>query len=265
MKIDLTIVIKGAGEMASGVAWRLWQSGFRLAMTETEDPLAVRRAASFCEAVYDGSKVIEGLQARRVDNAAQIPALWEAGVIPVMVDPEMTILESLHPEVLVEATLAKRNTGINKGMAPLVIALGPGFEAGVDAHFVVETNRGHHMGRIFETGRAEPNTGIPGTIAGKSWERVLRSPADGKFVTIVDLGGHVTEGQVVATVDSQPVIAQVGGILRGMLRSGTRVHKDQKLGDVDPRGDDEYLATISDKARALSGSVLEAIMRVYNR
>lgn len=265
MKLDLVVLIKGAGEMASGVAWRLFNSGFKVVMTEAPRPLAVRRAVSYSEVLYTGSKVVEGVEARLVDDPDQVAPLWEQGVIPVVVDPKLTLLERLRPPVLLEATVAKRNTGIRMDMAPLVIALGPGYQAGVDAHFVVETNRGHNLGRIYRQGRAEPNTGIPGTIAGKSWERVLRAPTNGVFQPRFDLGDMVEQGQVVATVAEEPVVALVGGILRGLLRGGVDVVMDQKLGDVDPRGEMEFLHTISEKARCIGGSVLEAILRVYNR
>lgn len=265
MKLDLVVLIKGAGEMATGVAWRLYNSGFKVVMTEAPRPLAVRRAVSYSEVLYTKSKVVEGVEARLADSPDQIAAFWEQGVMPVLMDPELTLLEQLQPPVLLEATIAKRNTGISKNMAPLVIALGPGYEAGVDAHFVVETNRGHNLGRLYTEGRAEPNTGIPGTIAGKSWERVLRAPIGGVFEPRLDLGDMAEKGEVVATVAGEPVIANVGGILRGLLRGGTEVVMDQKLGDVDPRGDSAFLHTISEKARCVGGSVLEAIMRVYNR
>lgn len=261
---DLCILIRGAGEMASGVAWRLFQSHFRLVMTEVAHPLAVRRAVSFCEAVYDGSKTVEGVTAVLVDHPDQLPRVWSRGCIPLLVDPKLTIRSKLKPDVLVEATLSKRNTGLSRRDAHLVIALGPGFVAGPDAHFVVETNRGHNLGRLYERGSAEPNTGQPGNIAGRTWERVLRAPTDGLFESELSLGDRVAAGQEVAWVDQSPVRAQVAGILRGLLRPGVLVSKGLKVGDVDPRGDKSYLHTISDKARSLGGSVLEAILRVYN-
>jgi xanthine dehydrogenase accessory factor len=264
MNQDLTVLIKGAGEMASGVACRLFHSGFRLLMTEAPQPLAVRRSVSFCEAVHEGTKSVEGITAVLVEDLALAPAVWEQGRIPLLVDPEMSCLGKLQPDVLLEATLAKRYTGLNIEDAPLVIALGPGFEAGRDAHFVVESNRGHNLGRLYESGRAEANTGIPGEIGGMTWERVLRSPDEGVFETELVLGDIVSAGQEVARVNDEVVLAQIDGILRGLIRPRAMVSQGLKVGDIDPRGEVSHLHTISDKARSLGGAVLEAILRVYN-
>jgi len=262
---QLRIVVRGAGEMASAVAWRLHMARFRPVMTERENPLAVRRRVSFCEAVHDGTARVEGLVARRIDDPSRVSALHESGEIPLLVDPDLRCLEALRPYVLVEATLAKRNMGISRDLAPLVIALGPGFTAGSDVHMVIETNRGHHLGRIITDGPADPDTGIPGNIAGETVKRVLRAPADGEFITDLDLGATVRKGQTVATVASLPVNAELDGMLRGLIRPGSRVEKGLKVGDIDSRNDATYVATISDKARAVAGSVLEAVLRVYNR
>lgn len=261
----LRIAVRGAGEMASAVAWRLHMAGFRVVMTERENPLAVRRAVSFCEAVHAGAARVEGLVARRIDEPSQVPALHEAGEIPLLVDPDLRHLEALRPDVLVEATLAKRNAGIHRDLAPLVIALGPGFSAGADVHMVIETNRGHNLGRIITDGEADPDTGIPGDIAGETVKRVLRAPADGEFITDLELGATVAKGQTIATVAGLPVKAEIDGLLRGLIRPGSRVEKGLKVGDIDLRNDETYVHTISDKARAVAGSVLEAVLRVYNR
>jgi xanthine dehydrogenase accessory factor len=265
MKKDLTVIIKGAGEMASGVAWRLYQGRLQVLMTETHAPLAVRRAVSFCEAVYDGRITVEGVEAVLIDHPEQIRTTWSNLQIPLLIDPEMEIINQLKPDVLVEATLSKRNTGISIHDAPLVIALGPGYEAGRDAGFVVETNRGHHLGRLYTSGYAQANTGIPGKISGFSAQRVLRAPVDGQFESKLVLGARVAERQAVGTVGGQPVIAQIPGILRGLIRPGTMVTSGLKVGDIDPRGDKTFVSTISEKARAVGGSVLEAICRKYNR
>jgi len=265
MAIQLTVLIKGAGEMATGVAHRLHRCHLRLALSEVAAPLAVRRAVSFCEAVYDQRKVVEDVASVLVIRPEEMEAVWQKGEIPLLVDPETEVLDYLKPDVLVEATLSKHNTGIGKADAPLVIALGPGFEAGVDAHVVIESNRGHNLGRLIEEGWAEPNTGVPGNTAGYTLERVLRAPADGVFDCDCALGDREEKGQVVGRVASQPVVAQVWGILRGLIRPQSRVWQGLKIGDVDPRGDEVFVHTISEKARALGGSVLEAIMRVYNR
>jgi xanthine dehydrogenase accessory factor len=194
----------------------------------------------------------------------EVERVWKAGKIPIMVDPDLIHTRKLSPAVLVEATLAKHNLGTSIYDAPLVIALGPGHMAKKDAHMVVETNRGHNLGRIFTEGGAEPDSGIPGDIAGYTVERVLRSPAEGIFEPLVKLGDLVENGQNVAWVADKPVSARLTGILRGLIRPGTTVFPHMKLGDIDPRGKVEYLDTISDKARAIGGSVLEAILRTYN-
>lgn len=265
MKSDICVVIKGAGEMATGVACRLFNSRLKVVLTDIDKPLAVRRAVSFCEAVYDGSKVVEGIEAVLVQGADQIGRAHEQGRIPLVIDPDLKVLDLLKPEVLVEATLSKKDTGLNADLAPLVIALGPGFEVPQNADFVIETNRGHNLGRVYNRGKAEANTGVPGNIAGKTWERVLRAPGDGVFETDCKLGDKVTAGQVVGMVGNLPVKSLLNGVLRGLIRNGTRTHKSLKLGDVDPMGQVEYLYTISEKARAVGGSVLETIMKVYNK
>jgi xanthine dehydrogenase accessory factor len=260
----LLVAVKGAGEMASGVAWRLHMAHFRVIMTEVSQPMAVRRAVCFCEAVYDGVKKVEGVEAVRIAALKEANSIWELGKIPVIVDPDLSLVRELSPAVIVEATLSKRNTGNSIHDAPLVIALGPGHVAGRDAHMVIETNRGHNLGRIITEGAADPDTGIPGDIAGYTVERVLRSPAEGLFEAAASLGDFVEKGQTVAWVSGHPVVAGVGGIVRGLIRPGAKVSPRMKLGDIDPRGRSEYLNTISDKARAIAGSVLEAILRKYN-
>ncbi len=262
--IELTVLIKGAGDLASGVALRLHRGHFRLLMTELDKPLAVRRTVSFCEAIYDGQQVVEGVKGVRCRGEAEVREAWRRGEIPLLADPGLECLAWSRPQVLVEATLSKRNTGLRQDMAPLVIALGPGFQAGQDAHLVVETQRGHDLGRIYEQGFAQPDSGVPGEIAGFSWQRVLRSPAQGLFETGLELGALVSQGQEVARVAGQPVLAEVGGVLRGLIRPGAMVSPGLKVGDVDPRCRLEYLHTVSDKARALGGAVLEAVLGRFN-
>lgn len=264
MKSRLTVLVKGAGEIATGVAWRLHRSGFQVVMTEVDKPLAVRRAVSFCEAVYEGCMTVEGVEAKLIKNPRKAVDAWANSHIPLLVDPQMKTLMQLEPDVLVEATLSKKNTGISIHDAPWVIALGPGYKAGQDAHLVIETNRGHHLGRLYTTGYAQANTGVPGNISGFTSDRVLRAPAAGNFEATVVLGDRVDAGQVVATVAGEPVEAHIPGIVRGLIRSHTRVKAGFKVGDIDPRGDESYLHTISEKARAIGGSVLEGILRKYN-
>lgn len=261
----LRILVRGAGEMASGVAHRLAKSGFRLLLTETSRPLAVRRAVSFCEVVYDKEKTVEGITARLVEGPEQWEAAWAAGELPLVIDPGMECLKQFQPAVIVDAILAKRNTGLRRDMAPLTIGLGPGFQAPEEVHLAIETHRGHNLGRLIYQGTPQANTGVPGDIAGYTYQRVLRAPAAGIFETERRLGDRVEEGEVVATVGGQPVRAGVAGILRGLLRPGIEVDQGTKLGDVDPRGQVEYLHTISDKARAIGGSVLEGILATFNR
>ena len=262
---ELTILMRGAGEMASGVAHRLWRSGFRLLLLDLPAPLAVRRRVSFCEAVHEGSMTVEDATAIMVYGPEQAREVWEKGQIPVLVDPETTSLKIMKPDVLIEATLGKTNDfGLNPGLAPLVIALGPGFRAPEDAHYVIETNRGHNLARVIESGATEANTGHPGDIKGLTWQRVLRAPREGVFETEHQIADLVEEGQAVAMVAGEPVLAGTSGMIRGLIRPGTPVTKGLKVGDVDPRGKRALPNNISEKARALGGSVLECILRRYN-
>jgi xanthine dehydrogenase accessory factor len=266
LKLDqLIVVIKGAGEMASAVAWRIYMSNIRqILMLETPSPLAVRREVSFCEAVLDGSQTVEGVEAYKADNDTAIRKAWIQEKIAVVVDPDWKMLDRFEPHVVIDAILAKKNLGTHMDEAPLVIGLGPGFTAGRDVHLVIETNRGHNLGRIISSGVAEPNTGIPGPIGGYAEERVLRAPCDGEFKARCAIGDQIKKGDTVATVAADTVQAKIDGVLRGLIRSSSRVHEGSKLGDIDPRGNVDYCHTISDKARAISGSVLEAILRFYN-
>jgi len=262
---ELTIVIKGAGEMASAVAWRLYMANIqKILMLETDNPLAVRREVSFCEAVHDGQKTVENVEAVKVQGLADIYQAWERGNIAVASDPQWHLLEKIDSNLVVDAILAKRNLGTRKKEADLVIGLGPGFSAGNDVHMVIETNRGHNLGRIITAGSAEPNTGIPGSIGGFAEERVLRAPIDGQFIARRSIGDHVKAGDIVGFVMKAEVRTKIGGVIRGLIRSDTSVTKGLKLGDIDPRGQQQYCFTISDKARAIGGSVLEAVMRVFN-
>ncbi len=258
---DLTVAIKGAGEMASGVAWRLHRAGFtRLFLLELARPLCVRRRVSFSEALYEGRCEVEGVTAVAVRSTGAFDAAWNTGVIPVLADPDATAVRDTRPDVLVDAIIAKRNLSTARADAPLVIALGPGFHAGVDAHLVIVANRGHDLGRILTEGGDEPNTGLPGDIAGHSWDRVMRAPSDGTFETTLDIGSSVASGHVVGAVDDIAIHAGVGGVVRGLLRSGMVVTRGLKVGDIDPRHELRYCESISDKARAIAGSVLEAIL-----
>jgi len=259
------IAIKGAGEMASAVAWRLYMANLRsIFMMETAMPLAVRREVSFCEAVHRGSKTVEGVEAVKAGTAEDIPRMWRLGKVVVIVDPEWRTLNQIQPDVVVDAILAKHNLGTRKDDAPLVIGLGPGFVAGGDVHLVIETNRGHHLGRLIFSGSAEPDTGIPAPVGGVAAARVLRAPVAGEFQSSRNIGEAVRQGEVIGRVGETEVTAGIDGVLRGLMRTPTRVPKGIKLGDIDPRGEAGFCCTISDKARAVAGSVLEAILRTFN-
>ncbi|MBW1636764.1 MAG: EF2563 family selenium-dependent molybdenum hydroxylase system protein [Deltaproteobacteria bacterium] len=264
-ELGRTIIgIKGAGEMATGVAVRLNRAGFsRIFMMEIEAPLAVRRGVSFCEAIHDGRAVVEAIEAVRVEGKSGITAAWGRGQLAVLVDPEWTVLEEMQTGVLIDATIAKRNLGTKIEDAPLVIGLGPGFTASVDVHRVVETMRGHDMGRVIETGSAQANTGVPGNIGGYTVERVLRSPADGTFQTEHEITDLVKAGEVVCCVAGKEVTAKISGVVRGLIREGTAVSKGTKIGDIDPRANVTFCSTVSEKSRAIGGAVLEAILGAF--
>ncbi|MFC1917085.1 selenium-dependent molybdenum cofactor biosynthesis protein YqeB [Chloroflexota bacterium] len=260
----LTVLIRGGGELASGVARRLHQCHFKVCLTEVPDPLAVRREVAFSEAVHLGSKEIEGVTARLVEDLAGIQRSWQRNEFPLLIDPDAVIKNTLKPHVMVDATLAKRNLGTSLTDAPLVIGLGVGFEAGIDTHVVIETNRGHNLGKVIHQGKAEPDTGIPGEISGFTVERVLRAPVAGIFTTGYDIGDRLRKGQTVATVAGIPLKAELSGVIRGLLRNGTAVKAITKVGDIDPRGVNDYCFTVSDKALAIAGGVLEAILARFN-
>ncbi len=256
----MTILFRGAGDLATGAALRLYNAGLRrLVFLEIPQPMAVRRTVSFSEAVYEGSYVVEGVRAERAGSPDDLPAIWARGAVAVLVDPEGASLPLIRPDVEVEATISKRNVGVRRSDAPLVIGLGPGFSAGGDVHLVVETNRGISMGRIIREGSAEPNTGKPGRVMGYDVERVLRAPCAGLFETGLDIGDYVRAGDSTGTVDGEPVPALISGTLRGLLRSGLRVDAGAKLGDVEPRSQVGF-HQVSDKGLALGGAILEAVV-----
>jgi len=246
--------------MATGIAVRLFNSGFEVIMTETSKPSCIRRKVSFSEAIYDGQAKVEGVKAVSAESPQHAMALLKDRVVPVLIDPDLNCLSFINPFGLVDATLAKRNLGINKHMAPVVIGVGPGFCAGLDCHAVIESMRGHDLGRVIYKGRAKENTGIPGDIMGFTKERVVYAPESGVIELINDIGDLVEAGQTIAKIGSCPVKAPISGALRGMIRNNYQVSKGMKIGDVDPRGIIEYCYTISDKARAIAGGVLEMLM-----
>ncbi len=263
---DLFVVIKGAGDLATGIGWRLHRCGFPVLMTEIAQPLTVRRTVAFAEAIFRGETTVEGITARRC-HATDVPDVLRAGEIPVLVDPDAAILAEIRPTVLVDAIVAKQNTGTRIEQAPLVIGLGPGFGVGVDCHAIIETHRGHTLGRVLWQGSALPDTGIPGAISGVGVEgtRVLRSPIGGQLIAHARIGDLVPSGAMIATIQSAeqtaaPVIAPFTGVLRGLIHESVSVSAGLKIGDLDPRLDPDAVWTISDKSLAVGGGVLEAIL-----
>ena len=261
---DVRVLIKGAGDLATGVAARLWRSGFPVVMTELARPLTIRRTVAFAEAVYTGEAKVEEITARCVPDLGNIKLVWQAHVIPIVTGCNEECVAAVKPTVLVDAILAKRNTGTRLTDAPFVVGLGPGFVVGQDVHAVVETNRGHYLGRVLWSGSAQPDTGVPGDIAGFGRERVIYAPADGLFEHQLDIGAVVNAGDVVGRVGQAPVPAPIAGVLRGLIHDGVPVQTGLKIGDVDPRAAPDHCCTISDKALAIGGGVLEAIL-VYLR
>lgn len=255
-------LIRGAGDLASGVALRLWRSGIDVVMTDLARPTTIRHTVAFSPAVTRGETTVEGVRAVRAENAEQAKALLTARVIPVLADPTCACRAALQPDALVDAILAKKNLGTRLSDAPVVVGVGPGFTAGVDCHAVVETMRGHTLGRVYYQGSALPNTNIPGLIGGFAGERVLRAPAHGVFTAVRAIGDRVEQGDIVGYVNGVPMQCTIGGVLRGLLESGVSVHVGMKSGDVDPRGKAEYCTTASDKALAVGGGVLEAILHL---
>jgi xanthine dehydrogenase accessory factor len=257
---DYLAVVRGGGDLGTGVAHRLARSGFTVMVTELAQPLAVRRAVSFAEAVYAGQITVEGITARLADDPMLGMAFTAVGEVPVIVDLADDVIGRMRPAVVVDARLAKRNLGSRREDAPLVIGLGPGFTANQDCHAVVETNRGHNLGRVYWEGSAEADTGLPEAVLGQSGQRVLRAPAEGTFQGHTAIGQAAQPGDVLARVDGQPIVAPFAGVVRGLLHDGVPVMAGMKVGDLDPRGVREYCFLISDKARSIGGGVLEAVL-----
>ena len=258
----MLVLIRGAGDIATGIALRLHRSGLQVVMTDLPRPTAIRRTVCFSPAITDGETTVEGVRAVYAPDTAAAKKYLSQGAVPVLADPELACRDALHPDALVDAILAKRNLGTHMTDAPVVVGVGPGFTAGEDCHAVVETMRGHTLGRVIYRGSALPNTNIPGLIGGYAGERVLRAPADGIFTQLLDIGAEVKAGDIAGTVSGETMRCTIDGVLRGILPSGTPVHKGMKSGDVDPRCQPEYCTTVSDKALAVGGGVLEAILHL---
>lgn len=300
IKKNLLIICRGAGDLATGIIHRLHRAGHRVIALETDYPAAIRRQVSFCEAVYDGSAVVEGVTARLVPaladaetdtetysgendtpaahivsekwDSSAIEAVLEAGEVPLLIDPKSESIALLKPDVVVDAIIAKKNLGTTIDMAPLVIGVGPGFTAGQDVHLVIESMRGHNLARIITDGMAQPNTGVPGNIAGFTSERVIHAPAAGYIHDVRKIGDIVQKGDEIARIypdkesydnalsEYVPVNATITGIIRGLIREGYYFRKGFKIADIDPRESEiTNCFTISDKARSIAGSVLEAV------
>lgn len=265
MKKEPLIIVRGGGDLATGTIHRLWSAGLRVLVLEAEHPAAIRRQVSLCEAVYEGETMVEGLRAVHIKALEQAEAVWTENAVPVLTDPEGRSIALAKPDVVVDAILAKKNLGTSRSMAPLTIALGPGFTAGSDVDAVVETKRGHRLGRIIREGTAIPDTGIPGMIGGYGRERVIHAQAAGIFVDMCRIGDIVEAGEKIAEIHAAdgtvvPVTTQITGILRGLLRSGYPVTPGFKVADVDPRKEElSNCFLISDKARCIAGSVLELV------
>ncbi len=279
MNKKILIICRGGGDLATGIVHRLFRAGFPVLVLETDSPAAIRRQVSFSEAVYDGTATVEGVTAERIASAdrASVNHVLEEGRVPLLVDPEGSSIPLLKPDIVVDAIIAKKNLGTAKEMAPLVIGVGPGFTAGEDVDLVVESMRGHNLARIFTTGSALPNTGIPGNIGGFTKERVLHAEAAGYMKNIRQIGDIVEKGEEIARIYEKmtedgtfsgsyvSVEASISGIIRGLIREGYHFQKGFKIADIDPR--ESELAncfTISDKARSIGGSVLEAVCGYVN-
>ena len=255
----MLVYIRGAGDIATGVAARLVRAGVSVVMSDIAQPTCIRRTVSFCEAIPQGACTVEDIRARRANDVREAARIAASGDVAVVVDPRANMLDELKPAVLVDAILAKRNLGTTRDMAPAVIAVGPGFTAPVDCDAVIETQRGHFLGRVIYDGSPAPNTGIPGIIGGYGKERVIHSPEAGVFRSDRAIGDIVEAGDIIGYADDVPVRTVIGGCLRGLLRDGIAVTEGFKCADVDPRGDIGYIDYISDKARAVGGGVLEAL------
>ncbi len=256
------ILIRGAGDIASGIAVRLFRCGFTLAMTDLVHPTSIRRTVCFSEAVRQGSCAVEGIMAERAFSKADADEIWARGHIPVFADDDGSTLPLLQPDAVVDARLAKVNIDTSLSDAPIVIAVGPGFTAGQDCRAVVETQRGHYLGRAIYEGSAAPNTGVPGNIGGYTVERVIRAPQAGVFRPVHEIGDQVAADQIVAYVDEEPVRCRIGGTLRGILPEGAVVFAGMKSGDVDPRCQPDHCRCASDKALSVGGGVLEALLHL---
>lgn len=266
LEINRTLVIvRGGGDIATGSIQKLYRAGFKVLVLEIEKPSAIRREVAFCEAIYEKEMTIEGVTAKLCNSIEDIEQVWREKKIPILVDSTGESIYKLKPQVVIDGILAKKNYGTNREMAPITIGLGPGFTAGEDVDVVIETMRGHNLGKLIFEGKPMANTGIPGIIKGIGKERVIYSPCAGVVKNICKIGDMVEKNQVIATVDEVEVLATISGVLRGLIREGYEVPEKFKMADIDPREEEQANCfTISDKARAIGGAVLEAVLYLKN-
>lgn len=262
LKRNYKVLIKGGGDLATGIACRLFECGFSVLITEIEKPTTIRRTVAFSEAVYKKSASVEDIVAVLCSDIIECETALKNGNIPLIIDSTAAIKNLWQPDIIVDAILAKKNLGLAISDAPLTIGIGPGFFAQKDCHCVIESQRGHNLGRCIYYGSAEANTGVPGDIGGHSLERLLKSPSAGIFHSKLSIGDYVKKGEIVAYVDNSPVVAAIDGILRGLLMNDLKVDYNMKIGDIDPRSEKEHCYSVSDKARSIGGGVLEAILKL---
>lgn len=261
MSMQGTVIVRGGGDIATGTIHRLHQCGYQVLVLETESPTAIRRTVSFCEAIYDGETEVGNVAAVHVRTIDQCEQVWLAGNVAVFIDIKAECIKKLRPIAVVDAILAKKNYGTSMAMAPVTIALGPGFHAAKDVHAVIETARGHNLGRVIYQGKAMPNTGIPGAIQGFRRERVIYANTSGPLTIVHNIGSRVKTGEPIAMIGNIPVKAPIDGLVRGMIRDNFQVHQGLKIADIDPRIEEQdNCYTISDKARCISGGVIEALL-----
>lgn len=264
------IIVRGGGDLATGTIYKLYKCGFPILILEVDKPSAIRRNVAFSEAVYQGTQTVEDVTCYYADSLSQAESFLQEGKLVVLVDPKGDSIAKLQPLAVVDAILAKKNLGTNKSMAPITVALGPGFSAGEDVDAVIETKRGHNLGRVLWQGSAAPNTGIPGMIGGYGKERVIHCPAEGILRNVCKITDTVEKGQEIAVVETEngniPVLASLDGLLRGLIRDGYPVTKGFKIADIDPRTEEhQNCFTISDKARCIAGGVVEAILQLKGK
>ena len=259
MSVLPVVIVKGAGDLGTGAAYRLWRAGFRVLCIDLPQPLVIRRSVAFASAIYDARITVDGAQVERIMFVDEAVYTWQRNSIPMLADATGRALDVLHPAIFVDAVMAKHNTGTHMTDAPLVVALGPGFTVGTDCHAVVETQRGHNLGRVLYNGSASADTGVPGNIGGVDAQRVVRAPCAGQMYGRKAIGDMLKAGEIIAQIDNTIIYAPIDGVLRGMLHDGVSVHAGMKIADVDPRGEVSYCYSISDKALAIGGGVLEAV------